>query len=359
MRSSHLFLTVLIASCAATDLDNPSPGLSDPSVSSRTSPGVTGITTLTRNMYVGADVDAVIAALVSPDPNDDIPALLQAIQTLGATDFPTRSRAMAEEIARARPHAVGLQEVSTIDIDLSALGLPVVIHQDFLTTLLADLAARGLDYTVAAQVTNVQAAPLPGVSLVDRDVLLIDRRRVEIRGTPLARNYSQNIGTVAPGVSLVRGFVAVNAVIAGRPVTIASTHLESGSAPGLDLLRAAQAAELALVLAPREHALIMGDLNDVPGSPMHQALSAAGFVDAWATLHPNGAGLTCCHLADLSDSAATFTTRLDYVLARGFSLQGEKDGSIVLIGDQPSDRIPGPAYPIWPSDHAGLVARLR
>ena len=37
---------------------------------------------MTWNMYVGADVDAVIAALLSPDPSDDQPALLAAIGTL-------------------------------------------------------------------------------------------------------------------------------------------------------------------------------------------------------------------------------------------------------------------------------------
>src|SRR5206468_2756837 len=66
---------------------------------------------MTQNMYVGADLDAVIAALASPDPNDDVPALLGAIQTLGRTDFPARADAIASTIARSRPDVVGLQEV--------------------------------------------------------------------------------------------------------------------------------------------------------------------------------------------------------------------------------------------------------
>ena len=40
------------------------------------------IAVMTRNMYVGADVDAVIAALVTPDPADDQAALVAAIGTL-------------------------------------------------------------------------------------------------------------------------------------------------------------------------------------------------------------------------------------------------------------------------------------
>src|SRR5687767_2133840 len=49
------------------------------------------IAVMTRNMYVGADVDAVIAALVTPDPADDQAALVAAIGTLQETDFPSRA----------------------------------------------------------------------------------------------------------------------------------------------------------------------------------------------------------------------------------------------------------------------------
>ena len=45
-----------------------------------------------------------------------------------------------------------------------------------------------------------------------------------------------------------------------------------------------------------------------------EALERAGFTDVWAALHPQQAGLTCCHLADLSDARANFDQRIDYVL---------------------------------------------
>src|SRR4051812_20799034 len=73
---------------------------------------------LTRNLYVGTDVDAVIAALRSDDPGDDFAALMASIETLRRTDFPARAAAIADEIAKAKPHAVGLQEVSRIDLTL-------------------------------------------------------------------------------------------------------------------------------------------------------------------------------------------------------------------------------------------------
>jgi hypothetical protein len=33
-------------------------------------------------------------------------------------------------------------------------------------------------------------------------------------------------------------------------------------------------------------------------------------------------------------------------------------GRIELVGEVPADRFAGTAHPLWPSDHAGLVARL-
>ncbi len=317
------------------------------------------ITVMTQNMYVGADVDAVIGALATPDPNDDIPTLLGAIQTLGQTDYPTRARAFARTIARERPHIVGLQEVSVIDLDLTALGLPVVIHLDFLATLEAELAARGLNYTMAAQVKNIVAGPLPGVQLVDYDAMLVDAERVTVLSAQ-GRNFSNNLGVVAPGVELKRGWVSAELVIGGKRYSVASTHLESGDAPGLDQLRAAQALELIASLPTGRPSIVMGDLNDSPGSPMYQAFSAGGFADVWKNLRPGQPGFTCCEPADLSNPFAQLTRRFDFLWVRtGGRGERELDGQIERIGEQPKDKVAGPAYPIWPSDHAGLLMGLK
>ena len=310
---------------------------------------------MTRNLYVGTDVDAVIAAIQAPGADDDLPALLAAIETLRRTDFPSRAVAFAEEVARARPHVVGLQEVSRIDLTIPPLGID--IHQDFLPLLLAELTARGLDYAVAAQVRNIEATPLPGVSLVDYDAILVDRRRVTVRATT-ARHFSSNLGQVAPGVVLQRGWVTATAAIGGAALTFANTHLESGDFPGIDQLRAAQATELVQSLAGAQSVILVGDLNDVPGSPMYQVLTGAGFMDAWPALRPRATGYTCCHLADLSNEVASFTKRIDFVFLRDLGSQ-RMSGKITRVGDASKDRIAGPDQLIWPSDHAGLVARLR
>jgi endonuclease/exonuclease/phosphatase family metal-dependent hydrolase len=310
---------------------------------------------MTRNMYVGADVDAVIAALVTPDPADDQAALVAAIGTLQETDFPSRAAAMAREIDRARPHVVGLQEVSTIDITLPPLG--VDLHLDFLPTLLAELSARGLRYDVAVRVRNIEAAPFPGVSLIDEDAILVDRRRVRIQETT-AQNFTANIGPVAPGVALTRGWISARIAVGPRAYTVASTHLESGDAPGLDQLRAAQATELAQALTGPGPIVLMGDLNDLPGSPMHQVLSGAGLTDVWPLLRGTAVGYTCCHLANLSNTVQQFTKRIDYVFVQDGREPGAVTGVIRRIGASATDRFDGPAHPLWPSDHAGLVAWL-
>jgi endonuclease/exonuclease/phosphatase family protein len=352
-------LVCVLAALTAACVDR-SPTGAIPAFAINSLAGGPGVSVMSQNLYVGADVDVVIGALASPDPADDFPALLAAIETLGKTDFPARARAVADRIARARPHVVGLQEVETLNIDLTGLGLPVVIHLDFEAILQAELAARGLHYTLAARVQNIVAAPFPGISLVDHDILLLDADRVTL-GSSGAQNFAVNVGVVAPGVELRRGWVWARVTIGGEPYTFVNTHAEADLG-GLHLagLRALQLAELVGTVAGDARVIMVGDFNDVPGSPMHQVVAGAGFTDVWAALRPGVIGYTCCHRADLSDQIAPFSQRIDYVFTRGVgSPAGRVLGQIDRFGEVPGDRVAGPAYPIWPSDHAGMVATLR
>jgi endonuclease/exonuclease/phosphatase family metal-dependent hydrolase len=315
--------------------------------------GAAAVSVMTQNMYVGADLDVVIAALASSDPSDDVPALLGAIQTIGRTDFPARANAMADAIARTRPHVVGLQEVSVIHVDLRAFGLPDVIDQDFLATLQDDLAARGLHYVVAGRVHNLTAAPLPGISLDDYDAMLVDADRVAIVSAS-GQTYAANVGVVAPGIDLKSGWVTTRVTIAGVPYAFASTHLASGNVPGFAELRALQAGELAASLPDGVPAIVMGDLNDHAGSPMYEVLTGAGFTDTWSALRPGTTGYTCCEAADLSNHLPTLVERIDFVLARGIGVGGQ----VNRVGEVPADRVAGAQGPVWPSDHAGLVVNL-
>lgn len=325
------------------------------------------ISVMTRNVYVGADVDAVILALGTPDPNDDFPALSTAIQTLAATDFPTRAQAFAAEIASGRPHVVGLQEISVIQMDLTPLGMDVKFTLPFLPILLDALAQRGLDYRVGAQVKNIDLTiPLNAdasafVSLADYDVVLYDASRTTWE-TQVAKTFETNIPPeYVGGLDIRRGWIWGRAGVHGSVYNVVSTHPEPGAdgdfTHPLAFLRAAQMTEIAEALGDAAPVVLMGDLNDVPGSPMYEILSGYGFDDTWASLRGNAAGYTCCHLPDLSNPGEAFTKRIDFVFARGLGqANAGLQGQINRVGEVPADRIQGPQYLLWPSDHAGLVA---
>lgn len=360
MRRFLLFVPA-IALAVACDRNPVSPG-ARPSFNITSPPAAArAITVMTQNLYVGADVDLVIRALGTADPTDDFPALLFAIETVGKTDFPARAAAIADQIARARPHAVGLQEVSQINIDLRPLGVPAVVNQDFLAILQAELAARGLHYVVAGTSNNINVNLVSGlVRLVDHDALLVDADRVTINAAS-GQDFAVNLGPVAPGVNLVRGWVWARTTVDGQSYTFASGHTEAnlaGAPPGLlEQIRAAQVGEMVATLGSGDRVVLMGDLNDTPGSPMYAVLASSGYTDTWRALRPGVNGLTCCHVADLSDPVARFDQRIDYVWTRGFG--DNVKGSVDRFGNVPADRLAGPASLIWPSDHAGLLASLK
>jgi len=73
-----------------------------------------------------------------------------------------------------------------------------------------------------------------------------------------------------------------------------------------------------------------------------------GFVDRGTTEN------TCCHDADLLNPTALFTSRIDHVLTN--APDDVLGLSADLIGDDPSMRTPSG---LWPSDHGGVVAKLK
>jgi hypothetical protein len=204
--------------------------------------------------------------------------------------------------------------------------------------------------------------PFPGISLVDHDAMLVDADRVTITSAG-GQNFAINVGVVAPGVELKRGWVWARTTFDGQPYTFVSLHAEADlGGAHLDGLRAAQLGEVVGTVAADGRVVMMGDFNDIPTSLMHQVLTGAGFTDVWAALRPGVIGFTCCHLPNLSDNVAAFSQRIDYVFTRGLGRAGPGGkvfGTIDRFGDVPADRLAGPAHRIWPSDHAGVTATLR
>lgn len=349
-------LLAALAACEGSPLA-PDPGAARAEAAG--SPPPAAISVLTWNMYVGTDVDAVLAALQSDNPSD-VPAAIQAaLTTLLQTDVSARAAAIADQVARHRPHVLGFEEVSEVHVHLGMPGVPDV-DLDYVPILRQALADRGLDYELVAVGPGLDVSLAAGaVSLSDHDILLVDADRVDVLGSE-DHAFTYNIGDALPGVSLRRGWVQARVEVDGTEYTIVDTHPESDQgAVSFDELRAAQLSELTASVVPFERVVLMGDLNGRPGSAMYGVLEAAGFTDAWRALRPGAEGYTCCHLPDLSDLTGELDHRIDYIFTRGLGRSGpDLQGAIDRLGDVPADRVQGPSYEMWPSDHAGLVARF-
>jgi len=368
MRRKLLALTM--AACAAglaCDAEDPLEPLSTPNPAVLPATGASGITVMTRNIYLGFGIDQVLSG--------DLP-LAQGLADLNATDFPKRAGMLAAEIQATRPHLIGLQEVIDYSMQVPSdimIGnftpnaTDPVFH--FLDILLDSMEARGLDYVVAVNnpTTDVevpiQVAPgvFADIRYTDHDVILA-RSDVEL-GDATAQVYAARLPvTIPPLPPTARplGYAAVEAVANGTPLLFVTTHLETQSFPAIQV---AQAAELIDQLAGRELPIVLvGDFNSAanPGAPAgketatYGMLLNAGYHDVWLRRNPFAAGLTCCFASDLA-SAGAFDQRIDLILVRDGA--GTLVGGVhtALVGVDPVSA----SQPRWPSDHAGLVATLR
>jgi hypothetical protein len=332
-------MLVLAAACAVSACSDSGTSTLAAPASALAEAGAGRISVLSRNLYIGADLAPAIAALASPSTADDIPAIINTVNTIKASEWP--ALALTDEIARNRPHVVGLQEIWTVNVNLGLIGIPVSLDHEFLADLMAALQARGLPYVVVAQVKSITASVPPLVSVTDRDVLLVDPTRVTVDPASIAQNtFAANLGAVAPDIALLRGWVTVDAVVEGETVRIASTHLESGQQPGLAQLRALQVKQFVASLGTVSPAIILGEPNDVEGSPMYEAGTAAGFRDTWREMPPGVVGLTCCHADDLTNATTgeEFDQRIDHVFARGMAFRNDQLlGQVDLPGVRPSE----------------------
>jgi endonuclease/exonuclease/phosphatase family metal-dependent hydrolase len=167
-------------------------------------------------------------------------------------------------------------------------------------------------------------------------------------------------------INIERGFVAVDAQWTDGMVRFVNTHLEVAELPVV--FQAAQASELIATLAALPNYLqlpvvIVGDLNSAPVDqpvllggqtivpPYHQ-FAQAGYVDLWTVKPGSAAGYTCCQAADLLNVDSQLTRRIDVIL----SSVTPTDVHARRVGaDVKTKTLSG----LWPSDHAGILARFR
>jgi len=360
---SLIALAATLAACSdASFIDSES--FDHSQLSKRGDDAASSLKVMTRNMYVGANVDRIIE---EPDPSLVPIRVAEEWARLQATDYPGRARAIAQEIVDNRPHLVGLQEVSLFRIqdpaDLQLNATDVAL--DFLPILLNEIESAGGDYRVVGLIedTDVEIPrlntdfSLTDVRLTDYDVVLA-RADVEVDNVSTV-NYQAYVPI--PGISIKRGYVALDATVKGKTYRFVSTHLEPSSTYD-GYFQALQAQELIATLAPEERPLIVvGDFNAfAPESPVYQAFLSAGYEDAWTLIAGDpGTGLTCCHVPDLDNALANFDRRIDLILFRNTEeIFSPGDGSIhgEVIGEEPTDKTDSG---LWPSDHAGVVVRFQ
>jgi endonuclease/exonuclease/phosphatase family metal-dependent hydrolase len=309
---------------------------------------------MTRNLYLGADLTP---ALTAASPLEFAVAATAIWGKVVANDFHARAELLADEIARSRPELVGLQEAflwrTQEPGDAAAGGTTpaTTVAYDYLADLLAALEARGLEYQVAKEIelVDVEAPTLLGIDVraTDRQAILA-RAGVDV-ANPRGAIYSIVLPVPVLGSTLLvkRGWTAVDARIGGEWVTFANTHLESYNAA----VRVAQGTELAAILsATPGKAVLVGDLNSLPGTEGAALVAGAGFTDVWAALHPRRDGFTCCWPEELANTEPGLDQRIDYVMVRDV-----RPLTARIVGEAPRDHRSG----LWPSDHAGVVASLR
>jgi endonuclease/exonuclease/phosphatase family metal-dependent hydrolase len=291
------------------------------------------------------------------------------------TNFPARAEAIADEIQANEPDLIGLQEVTK----WTTGGLNPPPGYDFLAILQADLEARGLDYSVASVSDNANIGPAPlalgacftppatitcTVQLQDRDVILVNNDTPGLTwSNPRSGSYKtqQVVNSPVGQLSFDRGWASIDARLKQQPFRFVDTHLETEESP---LVQQAQAAEFLSGPAKGGTIIATGDLNsasDGSTTTSYAQVTAPGkFRDSWdeSLLGP---GVSCCQESNtpplapgaLNNPTSTLRTRIDLILTRGAARSGGDEAH--LIGNTPFEATP----PLWPSDHAGVVAQVQ
>ena len=331
---------------------------------------------MTRNLYLGADLTP---AILAPTVPEFIAANGQILREVTANNFPVRAKGLANEILKAKPDLVGLQEVAlwrTAPVNFEVLTQgpsATTVRYDYLAELLAELN-KGPDRYEVVVVQNEFDLEAPGDEdgnpetgplgadingrLTMRDVILARRGAGVDTKNPQSANFATNLVVPVAGVPVTvkRGWTATDARVRGSGwFRFVNTHLEAFQ----PLIRQAQAAELVAPTGPATSDLpvvLLGDLNsdddtvEGPDRLAYEILLAAGMVER-STDDP----LSCCLKSSLLEvgkggSEADFDHQVDHIMTRDPDEVTLKDSAVSGIQ---------PVNGFWNSDHAGLFSALR
>ena len=371
---------------------------------------------MTRNMYLGADFNGPVAAVGNKTGVAALLALGNSTWTLRdvvrQTNFPARAELLAREIADHDPDLIGLQEVAKWRTGLlqltpaAGLGQPNATQPDldFLEILLDELDERGEHYAVveAQDEADVEGPAFTGnpftgvgydpttardVRMTLRDVILRrvdDAVQVHASGS---EHYATKLTISVAGLpyAFTRGYNWADVTVNKRSFRFVNTHLESvrsmfalGQATELLQGKGAPSSSRSTIMVgdfnsdPRDDLLKSGDptphwapyrlLSGDDGPPPPEGEPGSGpadgpYRDEWLLWAPAPEGWTSgfSELVDDPDTQA-IDHRIDLVLGR------RADGTAIpvdrgwIVGTDPDNRT---STGLWPSDHAGVVMKLR
>jgi endonuclease/exonuclease/phosphatase family metal-dependent hydrolase len=355
------------------------------------------ITVMTRNVYLGADINrpivSALTAAATPGATDQdiLVALAHGTEVTRAivdeTDFHVRARLLADEIRRTSPDLIGLQEVAlwrSGPLQLDQVGVPnaTEVDYDFLQILLDELRAQGARYTpaVVGERADVEAPSFtinPGdgtmggrmqnIRLTMHDVILVrDSGSLRITDThDQIFEHNLALGVLGVDFDFDRGYQWADVRAGGQTFRFVNSHLEAFSS---DLALAQAHQMLTEATSTTTSTVIACDCNSDPlnesikpqDSVPHKApydLITQTYTDLWLEWAPAEEGWTS-GLNELVDEVPpTWTHRIDMIFGRTATDDplGVDRGEVT--GTELTDR--DPATGLWPSDHAGVVLRLR
>lgn len=325
------------------------------------------IKVMTRNLYQGTDF---VEAITATDQASFLGAVCTITQNVLATKPTERLDTVAQEIATNAPDLVALQEATVWEIS----GGGTYVKIDPVETLLADLKQLGEPYV--AEIVQPQfdfQAPCPlGAGFMvhtTTQIAILSRKDAHRGGEMKVKSaagglfqYELTLPSAVGDITVNRGWAYVDLTYDDTPLRFVTAHPEAFA----DAMENAQVFELLNGVANPAVAgrgvIMAADFNTdalaAEGSSFRvgydMITALGGFTDVWAATQTTPA-LTCCQDNNLLNPASKLSEDIDFVFVRGTHPDQLLPETAKLTGNLPSSRVDG----LWPSDHAGLVARVR
>jgi endonuclease/exonuclease/phosphatase family metal-dependent hydrolase len=323
-----------------------------------------------RNLYLGANDAEVIAATSFSEFLNETGELLN---TVDATNFPKRSKALAAEIRKKKPDLVGLNEAALWRVEpADGQFIPpeaTAVRYDFLEILMNRLNRRKKLYrVVVAQEEFDFELPADTVEtgddevevegrLTHRDVILA-RRNAGVKTSKARGEHFDNLLQLEVQgipIEVPRGWTQVNATVRGsKRFRFVNTHLEvrqpQEEVPSLPAKQVGELIGPGGAASGKLPVILVGDLNSSLPNPMaperdtqaYQRLLDAGFRNRDAGQPTWGANELL--------TTGMFNERIDHVLT-----DTPKKIKKIRASRTGLSRVDG----LYPSDHVGLFSSLR